>query len=167
MQPELRLGAGAAAARPLAELLACPQKASELLNAASRHVEFRDGETIFRQGDACQGLYVIVAGNLLRRAERREARLVLGPVHAGELVELAAALGEVRHTYTLTAQSAGSLVLLAGESLREAFKAYAPLRMRLLEELAREVSRGYSACCAARLAGIRRRTPTEARLPAH
>jgi len=70
---------------------------------------------------------------------------------------LAAVLGEGRHTYTLTGQSHGSLMLLAFESLQQAFRAHPPLRMQLLEELAREVSRGYGACCAARLAGIRRR----------
>jgi len=157
MQPEARFAMGEAMARPVADLLACPAAASELLNASSRYVEFRDGDTVFRQGEACDGLYLVVAGKLLRRAERLESRLVLGPVQTGDLVELAAALGEVRHTYTLTAQSTGSLVLLALTSLKQAFEVYPPLRMQLLEELAREVSRGYSACCAARLAGIRRR----------
>lgn len=158
MQPEARFGTDEAVARPVADLLACPSAASELLNASSRYVEFREGDTVFRQGEACSGLYLVVAGQLLRRAERLESRLVLGPVNAGDLVELAAALGEVQHTYTLTAQSTGSLVLLALGSLKQAFEVYPPLRMQLLEELAREVSRGYSACCAARLAGIRRRS---------
>lgn len=158
MQPESRLWAGATAARPLAELLSCPAGAGELLNRSSQHIEFRDGDAVFRQGELCRGLYLIVSGNLLRRAERLESRLVLGPVRGGELVELAAALGETRHTYTLTAQSVGSLVLLASASLKQAFEAFPPLRMQLLEELAREVSRGYSACCATRLAGIRRRS---------
>ena len=158
MQPDARAGTGEVAARPLAELLACPPAASELLNTSSRHIEFRDGDTVFRQGDACLGLYLVISGDLLRRAERMESRFVLGQVHAGELVELAAALGELRHSYTLTAQSAGSMVMLAFDSLKQAFSAYPPLRMHLLEELAREVSRGYRACCAARMAGIRRRT---------
>ncbi len=163
MQSEARFGAGEAAAHPVADLLACPAAASELLNASSRFVEFHEGDTIFRQGDVCGGLYLVVAGQLLRRAERLESRLVLGPVQAGELVELAAALGETRHTYTLTAQSTGSLVMLALGSLKQAFEVYPPLRMQLLEELAREVSRGYSACCATRLAGIRRRSAPVAR----
>jgi CRP-like cAMP-binding protein len=158
MQPDARLATGETVVRPVADLLACPPAACELLNASSRYVEFHEGETVFRQGEACGGLYLVVAGQLLRRAERLESRLVLGPVQTGDLVELAAALGEVRHTYTLTAQSTGSLVLLALASLKQAFEVYPPLRMQLLEELAREVSRGYSACCAARLAGIRRRS---------
>lgn len=157
MPPEPRVGLDEAAARPLAELLACPPDTGSLLNAASKVIEFRDGDTIFRQGEECRGLYLVVSGHLLRRAERMESRLVLGGVHAGDLVELAAALGELRHTYTLTAQSSGSLMLLALDSLRNAFEVYPPLRMQLLAELAREVSRGYSACCATRLAGIRRR----------
>ena len=157
MQPDARAGAGTLSTRPLAELLACPPTASELLNASSRHIAFSDGETVFRQGDPCLGLYLVISGDFLRRAERMESRLVLGQVHAGELVELAAALGELRHSYTLTAQTAGSMVMLAFDSLKQAFSAYPPLRMHLLEELAREVSRGYRACCAARMAGIRRR----------
>ncbi|MDR3740547.1 MAG: Crp/Fnr family transcriptional regulator [Terracidiphilus sp.] len=158
MQPDARAGTDEGSARPLAELLACPPVASELLNTSSRQIEFQDGDTVFRQGDNCLGLYLVISGDLLRRAERMESRLVLGQVHAGELVELAAALGELRHSYTLTAQSAGSMVMLAFDSLKQAFAAYPPLRMHLLEELAREVSRGYRACCAARMAGIRRRS---------
>ena len=143
--------------RPLAELLACPRVAGDLLNAANKFIEFREGDTIFRQGEACRGLYLVVSGHLLRRAERLESRLMLGSVRAGDLVELAAVLGGEHHTYTLTAQSAGSLMMLALDSLERAFDAYPPLRMQLLAELAREVSRGYSACCATRQAGIRRR----------
>jgi CRP-like cAMP-binding protein len=157
MQPDARPEPGESATRPLAELLACPPAAGSLLNAASKFIEFHDGDTIFRQGEVCRGIYLVVSGHLLRRAERLESRLVLGSVHPGDLVELAAALGELRHTYTLTAQSSGSLMLLAFNSLKEAFEVYPPLRMQLLTELAREVSRGYSACCATRLAGIRRR----------
>lgn len=158
MQPMARSGSGEIAARPLAELLACPPAAGNLLNAAAQYIEFRDGDTIFRQGDRCRGLYLVVSGDLLRRAERLETRLVLGPVRGGDLVELAAALGEVRHTYTLTAQSTGSVMLLALESLQLAFHAHPPLKMQLLAELAREVSRGYSACRAARQVAIRRRS---------
>jgi CRP-like cAMP-binding protein len=158
MPPEPRIGLDEATARPLAELLACPPDVSSLLNVASKVIEFHDGDTVFRQGEMCRGLYLVVSGHLLRRAERLESRLVLGGVHAGELVELAAALGELRHTYTLSAQSNGSLMMLALDSLRKTFEVYPPLRMQLLAELAREVSRGYSACCATRLAGIRRRS---------
>lgn len=157
MQPEATLGRGYAAGRSLAELLACPPDISELLNSTSHYFEFREGDVVFRQGTHCRGLYIVVSGDLLRRAERLDARLVLGTVRAGELVELASVLGDGRHTYTLTAQSPSSLMLLSFNSLQQAFSAYAPLRMRLLEELAREVSRSYGACCATRLAGVRRR----------
>jgi hypothetical protein len=146
-----------AAARPLAELLACPPTVGNLLNASAKHFAFDSGDTVFRQLDACRGLYVVIAGQLQRKAERRDSRLTLGAVRAGELVELAAALGNPYHTYTLTAQTAGSVMLLPLETLRQAFQAYPPLRMQLLEELAREVSRAYGMCCATRMAGIRRR----------
>jgi Cyclic nucleotide-binding domain len=146
-----------ATARPLAELLACPPTVGNLLNASAKHFAFDSGDTVFRQMDACRGLYVVIAGQLQRKAERRDTRLTLGAVRAGELVELAAALGDQRHTYTLTAQTAGSVMLLPLETLRQAFQAYPPLRMQLLEELAREVSRAYGMCSATRMAGIRRR----------
>jgi CRP-like cAMP-binding protein len=90
---------------------------------------------------------VAVSGQFVRKAERLQARLTLGPVRQGDLVELASALGDGRHTYTLTALTAGSMLLLPIEGLRQAFCSYPPLRMRLLEELAREVSRAYLACC--------------------
>jgi CRP-like cAMP-binding protein len=141
----------------LAELLACPPATANLLNASVRYIEFAFGETIFAQGDACQGLYVIASGQLQRKADRLQTRLVLGTVHGGELVELAAALGDRRHTYTLIAQSPGSLMMLPMDSLGQALDRYPPLRMQLLAELAREVSRAYLSGCASRTAGIRRR----------
>jgi CRP-like cAMP-binding protein len=144
-------------ARPLAELLACPPAIGNLLNASAQSIEFKDGDTIFRQGHHCLGLYLVISGELLRKAERVETRVILNSARTGDLVELAAALGDGRHTCTLTAHSHGSLMLLSFDALQQAFRAYPPLRMRLLEELAREVSRGYSACCAVRMAGIRRR----------
>jgi CRP-like cAMP-binding protein len=147
-----------AAAHPLAELLACPAAVADLLNASAECVQFDVGDTVFRQSSECRGLWVVVAGTLQRKAERMEARVMLGSVRAGELVELAAVLGEGQHTYTLMANSPGSVVLLPIEVLRRAFQAYPPLRMQLLEELAREVSRAYTMCCVIRLAGIRRRS---------
>jgi CRP-like cAMP-binding protein len=144
--------------RPLAELLACPPAAADLLNASAQSVEFASGDTVFHQGADCRGLYVVASGQLQRRADRLQARVVLGSVHPGELVELAAALGNGRHTYSLIAQSPASLMVLPMDSLNRAFDTYPPLRMQLLEELAREVSRAYVSCCATRKAGMRRRT---------
>ena len=92
----------------------------------------------------------------MRRAERLETRLTLGLARAGDLLELAAALGDSHHTYTLTAQTPGSVLLLPIGALNLAFQDYPPLRMRLLEELAREVSRAYDACCMSRTARTRR-----------
>jgi len=158
MQPEASLGLhSGAAAHPLAELLACPPAVGNLLNASAEQIGFEVGDAVFHQGDACRGLYVVICGQLLRKAERLETRLTLGTVRAGELVELAAALGDGCHTYTLFAQTSGSLMLLPMETLKRAFLAYPTLRMKLLEELAREVSRAYVMCSASRVAGIRRR----------
>jgi CRP-like cAMP-binding protein len=44
------------------------------------------------------------------------------------------------------------------EALTLAFQSHPPLRMQLLEELAREVSRAYNACCLNRTAKVRRRS---------
>jgi hypothetical protein len=44
------------------------------------------------------------------------------------------------------------------EALNQAFDSYPPLRMRLLEELAREVSRAYISCCLNRTIHVRRRS---------
>lgn len=147
----------AVAAHPLAELLECPPEAGKLLNGALQYFDFDAGEVVYRQHGVCQGLYVVVSGLFLRRAERLQTRLTLGPARAGDLVELAAALGDGHHTYTLSAQTKGSLLLLPIESLRQVFESYPPLRMRLLEELAREVSRAYLSCCMNRTLHVRRR----------
>lgn len=157
MQPGARFEYAEPTAHPLAELLACPPAVGTLLNASGQCLELAVGETAFRQGESCRGLYVVVSGQLVRKTQRLNTRLTLGAVRTGDLVELAAALGDGRHTYALTAQTPASLVLLPIESLQQAFRAYPPLRMQLLEELAREVSRAYNACCVTRTAGIRHR----------
>jgi CRP-like cAMP-binding protein len=145
--------------RPLAELLDCPAEVSNLLNVAAQFLAVQSGQAVFRQDAACQGLYVLVTGRYLRRATRLGARFMLGPARAGDVVELAAALGEGAHTYTLTAQTDGSMLLLPRAPLHRALESHPPLRMRLLEELAREVSRGYLASCQDHAPKGRRRNP--------
>jgi CRP-like cAMP-binding protein len=149
----------AVAAHPLAELLVCPPSTGDVLNASTRLIEFQAGETVFQQSQPCKGLYLVVSGQLQRRTERRNARLMLGASRPGDLVELAAALGDCKHTYSLVAQTAGTVLLIPIESLQMSFDSYPPLRMRLLEELAREVSRAYHACTQASLVRTRRRGP--------
>ncbi len=157
MQSEARSGRmDAIQPRPLAELLECPASTGDLLNGSSQCIDFDTGEIVFRQSAPCKGLYVVIAGQFLRRAERMETRLNLGPVRSGDLVELAAALGVGHHTYTMTAQTRGSALLLPMDGLDRAFQAYPALRMRLLEELAREVSRAYEACCLSRTSRTRK-----------
>jgi CRP-like cAMP-binding protein len=141
---------------PLAELLQCPPETGLLLNGSAQCLGIKAGERVFRQGEICRGLFVVVSGQFQRRTERLKTQLTLAAVRAGELVELAAALGDGHHTYTLTAQSAGSLLLLPIEALHQAFQSYPPLRMQLLEELAREVSRAYTVCCLSRAVSQRR-----------
>jgi len=145
-------------AHPLAELLQCPPDTGELLNSSAQFLHFAAGEVVFRQSEECMGLYLVASGHFFRRAERMETRLLLGPARAGDLVELAATLGDCRHTYTFAAQSEGSLLFLPIEALNRAFLSFPPLRMRLLEELAREVSRAYNLCCMSRAVKPRRKT---------
>ncbi len=146
----------AAAAHPLAELLECPPEAAQLLAGTSRSINIAAGQSVFQQFDACKGLYVIVSGEFVRKAERLQTRVTLGSSRPGDLVELAAALGDGHHGCTLTAISPGSVLLLPIEALQQAFKSHPPLRMRLLEELAREVSRAYITCCMTRVTPVRR-----------
>ncbi len=157
IQPAAQSGRLAAvAARPLAELLECPPEAGSLLAGASGCVEFDAGQVVFRQREQCKGLYVVVTGDFARKAERFQMRVTLGSARPGDLVELAAALGDGNHTYTLTALTPGSMLILPIEALHQAFQNYPPLRMRLLEELAREVSRAYMTCCLSRVTPARR-----------
>ncbi len=157
IQPEVLAGRLAAvAAHPLAELLECPPEAGSLLGGASGRLDFDAGQVVFRQQDSCKGLYVVVSGDFARKAERFQRRVTLGSARPGDLVELAAALGDGHHTYTLSAITPGSMLLLPVEALHQAFLKYPPLRMRLLEELAREVSRAYMTCCLSRVTPARR-----------
>jgi len=147
---------------PLAELLACPPATSNLLTASAQSISYGAGDTIFRQSGPCRGLYLVVSGQFFRRADRLSMRVTLGLSRPGDLVELAAALGEPVHTYTLVAQTPGTVLLLPIEALNQAFESYPPLRMRLLEELAREVSRAYHLCTLTHLTRARRRPPAAA-----
>jgi CRP-like cAMP-binding protein len=157
MQPEERSGRReAVAAHPLVELLDCPTETSILLKQSVRAIEVQAGEVIFQQSGPCLGLYVVISGDFIRKAERCEAHLTLGAARPGDLVELAAALGNGCHTYTLAALTVGSVLLLPIEALNQAFQSYTKLRMQLLEELAREVSRAYETCWMQR--GMRRTT---------
>jgi CRP-like cAMP-binding protein len=145
----------AEARHPLAELLECPPETANLLSGSAQCIDFKAGQIVFGQNEIGQGLYLVISGVLQRQAERMRMRLTLGAVRAGDLVELAAALGECSHTYSLRAQTDGCALLLPIQALREAFQAYPPLRMNLLEELAREVSRAYRTCCLERPARTR------------
>jgi len=149
----------AVAPHPLAELLECPPATGNLLNGSTVSIDFVAGDVVFSQSEICRGLYVVISGRLLRKTERMHAHLLLGPARTGDLVELAAVLGDGCHTYTLTAQTPGSALLLPLDALTLAFQQYPPLRMHLLEELAREVSRAYNACCMTRTTKARRRGP--------
>ena len=141
---------------PVAELLECPPSIALLLNGSAKCISVDAGEIVFRQSENCKGLYLVISGQYVRRTERLETRLTLSTARAGDLVELAAALGDGQHTFTLAAQTAGSVLMLPIEALNQAFQSYPPLRMQLLEELAREVSRAYDSCCLSRVVSHRR-----------
>ena len=147
------------APRSLAQLLSCPPAVEAILNRNAETIPFEEGEILFRQGDTCLGLYVVMAGTLARRTVRHDARLPLGDSGPGDLVELAAVLGEGRHGCTLRGISKGLVMRLRLASLLGAFEAYPALRMRLLGELAREVSRGYDAGLLTRQTGLHKRLP--------
>ena len=160
MQPEARTGRMAAIqSHPLGELLQCPLAIKNLLKVVVQCINVHAGQVVFRQSEACRGLYLVISGQFLRRTERLSTRLILGLARAGDPVELAAALGDIPHTYTLSAQTDGALLLLPLQALNQAFEGYPPMRMRLLEELAREVSRGYDASCQNKAPKTRRRSP--------
>ena len=146
----------AVTAHPIAELLECPPETSSMLNGATECITLEPGTSAFHQGDDCRGLYVVVSGEFQRKTDRLNMRVTLGTARSGDLVELAAALSRTRHTYTLNALTQATLLLVPLEALHAAFERHPPLRMRLLEELAREVSRGYITCCMSRAVPARR-----------
>jgi hypothetical protein len=134
-------------AHSVKDLLECPPATGLLLNASARSVSFDADEVVFRQSELCRGLYLVLSGQFLRQTGQLQRRLALTPACAGEMVELAAALGDGHHAYTMAAQTAGSLLLLPIEALKQALDSFPQLRLRLLEELAREVSRAYCTFC--------------------
>lgn len=157
MQPEARsTQVDSVEAHPVSELLACPPETGILLTSSAQSQSFDAAQVIFRQSSLCAGLYLVVSGHLLRRTERLNTRIVLGDAQPGDLLELAAVLGERHHNFSLVAQTPASLLMLPIESLLRAFESYPLLRMKLLEELAREVSRAYRVCRASKMMRTRR-----------
>lgn len=143
-QEDSRAGLEAVAPRPLAELLSCPAGIECHLGEATERRHYAAGEAVFTQDAPCEGLYLLLAGEFVRTTERLGQKIQLQPMHAGDLVELAAVLGSGRHTYSLIAHSPAAALVLPATALSSAFQAHPPLRMRLLEELGREVARAYT-----------------------
>lgn len=133
-----------AVSQPLNLLLSCPTEIEQRLGAATERRNYLDGEILFEQSKPCDGLYLILAGEFARVTERWETRLTLTSLRAGDLVELAAILGEGKHTSTAIATVPSAALVFPRSALEEAFASYPPLRMHLLEELGREVSRAYT-----------------------
>jgi CRP-like cAMP-binding protein len=131
--------------RPLTELLACPGPLEQRLGACSVRRDYRPGDPVFLQGQKCDGLYLLLAGEFCRSTQRKEKRLNLGILHSGELVELSAVLGDEIHNYTLLSVTNAAALVFPMNTLKVAFEEYPPLRMHLLEELGREVSLSYGA----------------------
>lgn len=150
------------APRSLSELMQCPPSVCCLLNQSSRTIHYEAGDIVFHQFDDCRGLYLIISGEFRRRTNRLKTQLMLGYARSGDLVELGAALGGPRHSYTLSAASAGSVLMLPIEALHRAFDAHPPLCRQLLEEMAREVSRSYEACRKVRLLAQKSHAPRAA-----
>jgi CRP-like cAMP-binding protein len=138
-----RAGNSAVAPRPLTELLACPGSLEQRLGASSERRDYKAGDLIFSQGDRCEGLFLLLAGEFCRSSYRRDKRVNLGILHPGDLVELAAVLGDGGYNFSLQATTDAAALLFPMSVLRAAFQEYSPLRMHLLEELGREVSRAY------------------------
>ncbi len=152
---ERRESLGIVTSRPLTELLACPGPLEQRLGAASQRRDYPAGALLFSQDQECDGLYLLLTGEFTRSAQRREKRLSLGVLHAGGLVELAGVLGDGRHNYSLSAATDAAALVFPMGTLLHAFLEYPPLRMHLLEELGREVSRAYGAVYQPRKTRIR------------
>lgn len=133
-----------AVSQPLNLLLSCPSEIEQRLGSVTVRRNYTDGEVLFEQNTPCDGLYLILAGEFSRATDRWETHLSLAPLHAGDLVELAAILGEGKHSSTVVATAPSAALVFPRSALEEAFAAYPPLRMHLLEELGREVSRAYT-----------------------
>lgn len=144
-----------AVSQPLTLLLSCPSAIEQKLGSVTIRRSYEEGEVLFEQNTPCDGLYLIVAGEFSRITDRWDKRLSLAPLKAGDLAELAAILGDGKHISTVTAITAASALVFPRSALEEAFTAYPPLRMHLLEELGREVSRAYTTLSFGR--GIRTR----------
>jgi signal transduction histidine kinase len=101
----------------LLDALSAEDRASLLEQA--RRVRAEAGTVVFRQGDAADGLYILLEGRLeVTRTERGE-ELLLGVQRPGDFVgEIALLAGEARSA-TVTATVPSELIVLAPDGFRE------------------------------------------------
>jgi len=109
-------------ARALGELSfakGLPPRALQALETMATLRTVSQGETLFREGDACPDLFLVRTGHFRLDMNRPERALVtIVTVGPGELLAWSALLGEGSLTATATATEDSQIICLPGDKLR-------------------------------------------------
>jgi CRP/FNR family transcriptional regulator, cyclic AMP receptor protein len=108
---------------------------SKLLRPAE-HLEYEIGETIYSQGDTCDGVYYVEEGliKLTTVSERGRAAVLGFLAHAGFLPESYLA-GRNRHQFTATASAPSSVLLVESNVMMRLIKREPAVAVHLVNSL--------------------------------
>lgn len=114
--------------------------ALQALSAIAVRRTVRSGRSLFRSGDPCTQLYVIVSGQLTVTDERGGSRVV-GVIGPGEVLGTHAALGPSLHGVTAAASADAVVACLDADALREYLAGDSAAAVLVLTEVGRIIAR--------------------------
>ena len=99
----------------------------------SRIKHFQSGELVFEEGDAPDGLYVVISGKLIVETKNTLGELThIAEVKAPETVGELALLGDTKRSGTVIAARESTVALLGRNDFRRLIATKAPMLMRLI-----------------------------------
>ena len=111
---------------------------AEALSRLATQIEFRSGETIFRQREVADGFYLIEKGEISLEYEvPGKRRVKIQSIGPGELLGLSWLFEPYRWEFSATAISGGTAKFLRATEVRKECEQDAKLGYKLMEEIAR------------------------------
>ena len=99
---------------------------------------FQSGELVFEEGDAPDGLYVVISGKIVIETKNAQGELVhMGEVKAPETVGELALLGDTVRSGSVIAARESTVALLGRDDFNELIATKAPMLMRLISMVVR------------------------------
>ncbi|MES2768352.1 MAG: Crp/Fnr family transcriptional regulator [Bdellovibrionota bacterium] len=116
------------------------QKYLNFLNENKKHVTYRKGETIFREGDSPQGLYCIDNGIIrLNHIDEEGNEVILRFHKAGEMLGYRALFAEEKYHATAVAQENSEVCFIPKNIVKELMAKEPDLALSILKQVSKEI----------------------------